>query len=436
MSRSMVSPLTLIVLSLVLSTGLAQTPASPDPNAATPSATGQQQQPAQVPTAAPEQGVAKPPSELPTDEHAPAPVVRVTPPGGATSEDAAQAAGEEQGSRRKMAPDDKPAGEEQQGGEKTEKASKADKDKPLPPSQARNPVLWHDPGDIASKDLYHGQGGQKNYPKPPFTFLEEDKSGTNPKFDARDGNGKKWRVKLGEEAQPEVVASRLLWAVGYYANDDYNVPSADVAGLKLSRGGQKGEHIEFARFARKPGGQEKIATWMWKDNPFLGTREFDGLRVMMAVMNNWDLKDVNNSVYVDQKTGHEVFLVNDVGATFATNSLETSRAKDKGNLKSYKNSKFITKRSGDTVNFATPAAPTGVLMKSFGIRAAEYFRRSGFQWIGQNIPVDHARWIGGLLGKLSEQQLRDAFRAGNFPPEQADIFVDLVHNRILELQDL
>jgi hypothetical protein len=157
---------------------------------------------------------------------------------------------------------------------------------------------------------------------------------------------------------------------------------------------------------------------------------------MMAVMNNWDLKDVNNSVYVDEKTGHQVFLVNDVGATFATNSLEMSRSKDKGNLKSFRGSKFITKRSGNTVNFATPAPPTGVLLRSFGIRSAEYFRRSGFGWIGQNIPVEHARWIGEMLGKLSVKQIRDAFRAGNFPPEEVDIYVDLVHNRILELQDL
>lgn len=320
--------------------------------------------------------------------------------------------------------------------EAKDKPNKQDKEKPLPASEVRNPVLWHEPGDIAGKDLYNGQGGEKNYPKPPFAFLEEDKNGTNPKFDARDGNGKKWRVKLGEEARPEVVASRLLWAVGYYANDDYNVPSADVEGLKLSRGNVKGTHITYARFARKPGGQEKVAIWEWKNNPFAGTREFDGLRVMMAVMNNWDLKDINNSVYVDEKTGQQIFLVNDVGATFATNSLETSRSKDKGNLKSFRGSKFITKRDGSTVNFATPAAPTGVLLKSFGMRSAEYFRRSGFEWIGQNIPVEHARWIGELLGRLSVQQLRDAFRAGNFPADQVDIYVDLVHNRILELQDL
>ena len=36
----------------------------------------------------------------------------------------------------------------------------------------------------------------------------------------------KWRVKLGVEARPETVASRLVWAVGYYANEDYFLPES------------------------------------------------------------------------------------------------------------------------------------------------------------------------------------------------------------------
>ena len=76
---------------------------------------------------------------------------------------------------------------------------------------------------------------------------------------------------------------------------------------------------------------------------------------MMAVLNNWDLKDVNNAVYTNKKTGHQTFLVSDIGATFATNSLETSRAKDKGNVNNYVDSKFITSTTATTVDFGTPA---------------------------------------------------------------------------------
>ena len=148
-------------------------------------------------------------------------------------------------------------------------------------------------------------------------------------------------------------------AFGYYANDDYLLHVATIQGLDMKRGANlvhNGNQVIDARFERKPGKQTKIATWEWKNNPFSNTREFNGLRVMMAVLNNWDLKDVNNSVYSDEKTGKQVFLVNDIGATFATNQIST-RAKDKGNVESYKKSKFITKVEHGSVSFGTPKPP-------------------------------------------------------------------------------
>src|SRR6185437_1247788 len=115
--------------------------------------------------------------------------------------------------------DAQPAGEHKAGkhsrSEDSADKEAKDNDAVLKAADLQNPVLWRDPGNIASLDLYYGQGGKDGEPAPPFTFESEDKHGTNPKFDARDANGKKWRVKLGVEAQPEVVASRLLWAMGY-----------------------------------------------------------------------------------------------------------------------------------------------------------------------------------------------------------------------------
>jgi hypothetical protein len=313
-----------------------------------------------------------------------------------------------------------------------------DDDQPIKGDQVHNPVLWSDPGNIAERDLYYGQGGQDHQPKPPFTFLREDMHGTNPKFDARDADGKKWRVKLGEESRPEVVASRLLWAVGYFANDDYVLPQATVTGLKMKRKSKeaKGDRVSYARFARKPGGQDKIGIWEWKDNPFTGSREFDGLRVMMALMNNWDLKDDNNSVYVDDKNDRQIFLANDVGASFGTNGLSWTRARSKGNIDSFKGSKFITRTTDTEVDFATPAAPVALLTETAGLGAGPYEKRASLDWIGKKIPRDHARWIASLLAQLTHQQLVDAFRAGNFPPDVIDMYVTLVESRIAELKTL
>ena len=54
-----------------------------------------------------------------------------------------------------------------------------------------------------------------------MTFVDEDLKGSNPKFVVRDAAGVKWKIKLGTEARPETAATRLVWAVGYSADEDY-----------------------------------------------------------------------------------------------------------------------------------------------------------------------------------------------------------------------
>ncbi|MGC2208498.1 MAG: hypothetical protein WA532_00180 [Candidatus Korobacteraceae bacterium] len=316
-------------------------------------------------------------------------------------------------------------------------AEKRDKHKPLSASATANPVLWKVPDNIAAKNLFWGQGGERQ-PKPPFVFIREDRNGTSPKCDVRDATGEKWRVKLGAESRPEVVASRLLWAVGYFANDDYVLPEAHISGLKMKRKSDKmhGTQVFDARFARKPDGEKKIGIWKWSDNPFVGTRAFNGLRVMMAVMNNWDLKDSNNAVYADRKNGTQIFLASDIGATFGANRYGFSEYHAKGNLDSYEGSKFITHVSATEVDFGTPSPPLNPLAMAAGFGEIMYAAGMPLEWIGKHIPIEDARWIGSMLGQLSHQQLEDAFRAGNFQADEADAYVKVLEDRIAELKGL
>lgn len=319
------------------------------------------------------------------------------------------------------------------------KKSHKDNHKPISSSRIHHAILWQNPGDISSKNLFYGHGGETGQPKPPFTFLEEDKHDSNPKFDVRDANGHSWRVKLGAEARPEIVASRLLWAVGYFTEDDCVLPRATVPGLHLrhtAHSVENGDEVINARFARKPGGEKRLASWKWKENPFFGTREFNGLRVMMAVLNSWDLKTENNAVYSDRKTGRQLFLVSDTGATFGTNSVRMQNANGKGNVEKYAESKFITHETETEVSFGTPAPPTDLLIESAGLAAPVYFRRLGYDWIGDGIPRHDARWIGSLLGQLSHRQLVDAFRAGRFTPQETKEYVSILEDRIAQLKAL
>lgn len=314
-------------------------------------------------------------------------------------------------------------------------ANREDKDdKPVDSARLHNPILWHDPGQISTLDLFYGQGGKDGQPAGPFKFEREDLHGSNPKFDVRDAHGTKWRVKLGDEARPEVVASRLLWATGYFVEDDYVLVSADVQDLKITRGADLAAngHIDHARFARKADGQKKIGIWEWKQNPFNGTKEFNGLRVMMAVMNNWDLKDDNNAVFEDKDSGKDLFLTSDIGATFGTNGLSWSKERSKGDVGTFAKSKFITRKTDTEVDFATPAAPAAVLAPNVKL----YHGRRELDWIGKRIPIADARWAGSMLKQLSHQQLVDAFRAGQFPQDDIEKYVSIVESRINELAAL
>jgi hypothetical protein len=299
-------------------------------------------------------------------------------------------------------------------------------------------TIWGDPGDIRARDLYWGPGGEKHQPKGPVTFVKEDREGHNPKFDVEDASGKKWRLKVGPEAQPEVVASRLLWAVGFSANENYFVRDIEVKQLptQLSRGAEfvKDSHAKNARLQRHPPHLKRTGDWSWRHNPFLNTREFNGLRVMMALVSNWDLKDQNNAILQDDASPPtQVYETSDVGSTFGASGRGYTDAGSKNNLKKYRKAKFVSKTSPDYVEFAFPKrAPL-----LFAVFAPPFFFHTlQDRWIGRHIPREDAKWIAGLLGRLSHDQIRDAFRAGGYAPEQVEGFASVLEARIAELQRL
>ena len=297
------------------------------------------------------------------------------------------------------------------------------------------PVLWQDPVDISSRNLSFGPGGEEHQPRAPFKFLKEDAEGTNPKYVIEDANGNKWKLKLGEEAHPETVASRIVWAAGYYADTEYFVSDIKVDGMPstLKRGGKQVEPdglMHNARLKLDPKGEHKSGNWKWKDNPFTGTREFNGLRVLMALINNWDLKDVNNAIAdID---GRRVYYISDLGASFGTTGLSTSRAAGKGNLENYTNSKFVDKVNEMTVSFGTPSRPA--LMHV--VQAPEFKQRVDMEWIGKDVPLQDARWMGSILSKLSLQQIQSAFEAAGFSPKEIVGFSNILYERIGELSKL
>ena len=296
--------------------------------------------------------------------------------------------------------------------------------------------LWNPVTDMSSLDLLDGPGGQKDQPLGPYVFLKEDLKGTNPKIDVRDANGIEWKAKFGLEARPETAASRLIWAGGYFTSEEYYLPTLHIDNLPahLHRGNEfvtsDGSGTN-ARLKRLPG-MKKIGNWRWKENPFINTRELNGLKVMMALINNWDLKDVNNAVFENEDATEKIYMVSDLGASFGSGRWSRPLTKAKGNLQAYTRSKFIINGSSDYLNFAL--APHPALIRAAVLPL--YAKYVDMEWIGKNIPRSDAIWIGRLLAQLSPNQIKDAFRAAGYSTEEVEGFSEVILGRIAELNNL
>jgi hypothetical protein len=301
-------------------------------------------------------------------------------------------------------------------------------------------VLWTDPGDIRARNLYWGIGGAEHQPKLPIEFVKEDKGGTNPKFDVRDSADHKWKAKLGLEAKPETAASRILWAVGYTTNINYLFHELQVKNMPatLSRGQQlvgKGGNVSEVRLQRPPHDYKKDGDWNWRHNPFYGTREFNGLRIMMGLIANWDLKDDNNAILENEKEpSPKVYEVTDVGTAFGTVGKSYTNQISKKNLPAYQHARLIAHVHSDYIDLNFPKRPP--IAELFEFQWIFFFHQIHMRWVGKHIPRSDAKWIGSLLSQLSPDQIRDAFRAAGYTPEEIDAYTQAVLARIKELNDL
>jgi hypothetical protein len=294
-------------------------------------------------------------------------------------------------------------------------------------------VLWSHRDDMPSLNLIYGAGGKAHQPTGKFTFVKEDKQGSAPKFEVVDEQGIHWKAKLGQETKSETAATRLVWAVGYFTDEDYYLPELRVENMgKLHRGHQfvsADGVVRGVRLERSVKGQKKSGNWSWFSNPLLGTREFDGLRIMMALVNNWDLKEINNAIYEEQGEGSR-YIVSDLGATFGRTGNTIVRSKS--NLKDYRGSHFVQNVKSEDVDFHMSSRPFFLT----AVDAPYYGARTKMQNIAKRIPLTHAKWLGGLLGELSAEQIRDCFRAAGYSTEEVEGFAKVVEGRIAELNRL
>ena len=277
--------------------------------------------------------------------------------------------------------------------------------KPDGTTQAKQ-VMWEST-NISERNLYLGPGGTGMQPDlKKSQFLGRQGGGTQLKYRLKDAAGREWVVKVGRETQPETAATRLLWAIGYRTEINYLVKKVEI---------QQIGNYKNVRFEARPDNIKRLEKWSWTDNPFVGTNEFEGLKIMMAMFNNWDIKDENTAILKDGDAHY--YIISDLGATFGklpevSGGGKTGRSINKP--EQYAEAKFI-KQVRD------------------GVIELDY--RGKADSIIQGVKVEHGRWLADLLLQLSDKQIEDAFRAANYEDEEVKLLAQAFKARIMELDE-
>lgn len=264
-------------------------------------------------------------------------------------------------------------------------------------------------------DLAGGPGGLDKAPKPPFTFVEEEKGGTSAKVTVKDANGVSWIAKFGEEVKAENFASRIAWVAGYFAAPTYYVAEGKIEGVSdLGRAASfiKNGTFREARFQLK---DDKLyagaGRWNLSDSKLKDSRELAGYKVLMILLSNWDVKPENLSIL--NSGGQQIYALTDWGATMGRPAELTGRSKWD-----------CTRYSSDTQHLIEGVENDFVIFNYSGKQGREVLR---------GIKVQDVAWIMERLGKLSDAQIDSALKASGATAEEASCFGPAFRSRLGQL---
>ena len=249
----------------------------------------------------------------------------------------------------------------------------------------------------------------------------------------RDARGRVWRVKWGAEVHTEAFATRLAWAAGYFVETTYFLPTGQIEGAtNLQRAKQCLDaegRFQDARFELDEQGVVKHFDehgWAWNDNPFVGTRELNGLKIVMMLLSNWDNKDVrdvargsNTAIfeYTIDRAREARYLIIDWGAALGSwGSNVLSRGRWNAEAFASQNDEFVLGTNGDSVSWGYK-----------GQRTADAV---------EGITKEDVRWLYQYIGPLTDAQLSAALRAsGGNETEIAD-FTKALRGRLDRLREV
>jgi hypothetical protein len=291
---------------------------------------------------------------------------------------------------------------------------------------AQERTLWHNPGAI-ERISFARAAGRHNAPQPPFHFVEERLSGNTPKIVVRDGAGVEWRVKWSLEVRAESFATRLVGALGYYVEPTWFITHGKVVGARsLTRAarfiGRDGAFSDASFERRDPNLRSLPESWAWNDNPFKGTNQLNGLKVLVMLVANWDNKDArdaglgSNTAIVARRIGGRerlIYRVSDWGQALGGWGPGLTP-------KTWDCERFTTQ----TPSFVQGRQGTHVHFNYTGQHTDDF---------KNDITIANVRWLMRYLGRITDAQLRRGLKASGATPAEAACFTPQLRKRITQL---
>jgi hypothetical protein len=297
--------------------------------------------------------------------------------------------------------------------------------------------VWH-PVDIPAMDIMAGP--QSDFAVPfdsevTCTFEEpkEKPTGVNPKFNCRNEQGEILRVKYGSpEVYSEVAATRLFWALGFYADEMYPVrlkclgcpptpadpkPGDERAtriiedaviertfpGIVLETKSDEGVNWkEFEEIDEKEGGASR--------------RDRDALKLLATFVQDADTKPENQRLACYQQDFRNaggsgepfctkpVVMIQDIGSTFGSGGIASISKMD---YKGWRETEvFNTAEEAKQLVKTDQKFCVGNVVASMGATKGTVDLGLTHPFIGE----EGRQFLSDLMNQLTHQQIRDLFR--------------------------
>ena len=238
-------------------------------------------------------------------------------------------------------------------------------------------------------------------PDAPFTWVATDTTGYSPGFDVRGPDGRAWSVKLGPEAQTEVVASRILWAIGYHQPPTYYVEELAAFGRprRTAAGGA------VPRRLRRVEGRRRLVVVEERIRRHAAVPRIDRREHSAEQLG---LEDVEQQDLSAQRTARG-------DSSCATSARRSARRRARsccGGDSDARPGSGLAQRHRRTSN--RRASSSGSARTRWSSISTPYTGRSSTSCV----PAD-VQWTAELMSRLTDAQLDDAFRAAGIQPRGA-----------------